>query len=502
MKIFKILSIMILFSFGLFFTSCEKDDMVDGLDSSKTEVSFDINHVMGLKSDAFDIECTGGEAVTAEIMIDGFNEPFTPSLLDVNNEVMTQVIKLNSGSYTVTSFKLLDVDGNVVQATPTEGSEYEIYVSETVPFELVVPEFDKVEKEVDVLCFNESEYTNFGFNWFNVGQVEVNEIFFFGDLCYDPLVYEGSLYDDLFNLEDYPFDIPALFEIRTFVDNDGEWESLKTFSNVVDNQYVEGPVSAEWFTHSNGVVDFKFELWVLVYTGQGLFEYVKFDEFEFDSENPLTAETNNVVDFVIGDCFYEGTPPQFNYPVPPVIEPTPGPIVEEGTLCKEKLAQARWRNFRTNNNGWDMAVGAPVHDDNTVFSELDWTSGYLLDGTPMPVTLEYDGNDLTITVDIDGTIKTATHTVGSLTDGDLMEIMVRGSVNQTVQLDKPELNNVLLTGVDTPQTGSTAFWTVLAFDFGEPWTLTGNLIIQGEATSQEGAKVDISIGSEVPCEEQ
>ncbi|MFW6243446.1 MAG: hypothetical protein ACOC2W_04735, partial [bacterium] len=112
MKNLKFLSIMILFSFGLFFTSCEKD-MVDRPDSSKTEVSFGINEPMDLKSDAFDIECTGGEAVTAEIMIDGFDEPFTPSLLDIGDEVMTQVIKLNSGSYTVTSFKLLDVDGNV-----------------------------------------------------------------------------------------------------------------------------------------------------------------------------------------------------------------------------------------------------------------------------------------------------------------------------------------------------------------------------------------------------
>ncbi|MFW6225874.1 MAG: hypothetical protein ACOC3V_02845, partial [bacterium] len=222
MKIFKILSIMLFFTVGLFFTSCEKD-IVDGPDSSKTEVSFDINHVMDLKSDAFDIECTGGEAVTAEIMIDGFDEPFTPSLLDVDGETMTQVIKLNSGSYTVTSFKLLDDDGNIVKATPSYGSDCDIYVSETVPFELVVPEFDKVERSVEVLCFNEAEYGNFGFNWFNIGQVEVNEIFFFGDLCYNPADYEGSLYDELFELEDYPFDIPALFEIRTFIDNDGVW---------------------------------------------------------------------------------------------------------------------------------------------------------------------------------------------------------------------------------------------------------------------------------------
>ena len=496
MKNLKILSLLLIIFSGVFFVSCEKDVGVEL--QIKSDVVFGANNIqMSLKSNEFDVQCTGEDAVVAEIIIDGFTEPFTPSVFDNNGELLTQAIKLNSGVYTVTSFKLLDTQGNVVMATPADGSEYGIYVSETVPFELVVPEFDKVEVTVDVLCFNEADYTSFGFNWFNIGQVEVNQLLFFGDLCYDPANYEGSLYDNVFDLSSYPFDIIALFEIRTFVDNNGQWESLKTFSNVGNPN---APLAAEWFTHSSGVVDFKFELWVYVQTDVNTWDYILFDTWEFDSNNPLTADSNNIVDFVIGDCVYGGTPPQFQYEPNVLPEPVQGPIVMDGNEpCKEKLAQARWRNFKTNNNGWDMAVGSELTGDPSTFTDLDWTSGYLLNGTEMPVTLSYDGTDLTITVDIDGTVKTITHTIGTMTDADIMEIMVRGSANQTVQLINPTLNGDLLSGVDTPQTGSTAYWTVTGVDYTQPWDLTGNLVITGESTSQEGAKVDVTIGKVVPC---
>ena len=299
---------MLVSIFALFTTSCEKDFVdVDELKINEVEVQFNaLNQFNDLKSDAFDIECSGEEVVSARIVIDG-NE-YNPLVMNVDGELLTQVIKLTSGTYEVTEFMLLDGAGNIVQATPAAGSDFAIYVSETVPFELVVPEFDKVERTVEVLCYTEAEYISFGFNWFNIGQVEVHQLLFFGDLCYFPDLYVGSLYDEVFDLSLYPIDIIALFEIRTFVEENGDWKPLKVFSNVSNPNE---PLVTEWYTHSNGVLDFKFELWVLVYTGMGEFDYVLFDEFLFDSENPLTADTHNVVDFVIGNCVY--TPAQFEY---------------------------------------------------------------------------------------------------------------------------------------------------------------------------------------------
>lgn len=313
MRNLKIMSAFVFLFTSLFFISCEKEPNELMQTNQKQDVVFGINHVLPdvLKSSEFDVECSDQEPVTAEIVIDGVT--YNPNVFELDGELLTQAIKLNSGNYTVESFMLLDSNGDVVMATPAEGSDFAVYVDQTVTFDIITSEFDKTEVSIDVLCFNEAEYTSFGFNWFNVGQVEVFEIPFFGDLCYDPTSYEGSLYDQVFNLEDYPFDIPAIFEIRSFVDVDGQWESLKTFGNVVNGVLTTGPVMAEYFTHSDGAVDFKFELWIYVYTGQGNWDYVQFDEWEFDSNNPLTAESNGVVDFVVGDCLYNGTPAQYTY---------------------------------------------------------------------------------------------------------------------------------------------------------------------------------------------
>ena len=378
-----IFSIFILLFSGLFLTSCENDDMGLQPKNEKTDVTFGINHVTDLlKSDAMDIECNGDEAVSAEIIIDGFNDPFTPSLID--GGTLTQAIKLNSGVYTVTSFKLLDAQGNVVKATPADGSDFAVYVSETVPFQLEVPEFDKVERNIEVLCFNEADYTSFGFNWFNIGQVEVNQLLFFGDLCYFPELYVGSLYDQTFTLSSYPFDIIALFEIRTFVDNNGQWESLKVFSNV-DNP--NAPLAAEWFTHSSGVVDFKFELWVMVYTGMNQFDWVLFDEFLFDSENPLVAETNNVVDFVIGNCVY--TPAQFEYdPFEPIefVQSCPVDVISDNILTlfpEQENAITAWPTLFDANNQLSVITGSVNGVDTDVWVE------YIFEGAGWVNTFGY-----------------------------------------------------------------------------------------------------------------
>ena len=297
MKIFKFLSIILLFTVGLFFTSCEKEWSSDD-QKTETEVSFGITNPLQLKSDGADIECTGLEPTSALIVIDGVE--YNPVVFYLNGNLYTEVIKLASGEHTVESFTLLN-GTEIISATPAEDSDYAIYVNQTVPFDFTTTVFDKTEVGVEVLCFTPAQFTNFGFNWFNIGQIEVFEIPFFGDICHDGVF--GQFYSQYFDIEDYPFDVPALFEITVIANGD----QLKTFSNV---PFVNEPVRVEWFTHSNMLVEF--QLLLSVYDVEtGLLELV--DTIEFDSENPLVPLTNNVVDFVIGDCWYGGTAPQLQY---------------------------------------------------------------------------------------------------------------------------------------------------------------------------------------------
>ena len=329
MKKIKILSILMLFFVGLFFVGCEKD--FEDKSDKKVDVEFGIVDAMQLKSDGFDIECEYENAVKAEIVIDGTT--YTPNLIvHANGNLYTEVLKLESGLHTVTSFKLLDIDDNIVSATPLQGSEYAIYVKSPVEFTFTTEEFDKTQVEVEVLCFNIAEYENFGFNWFNIGQVEIFEIPFFGDLCIDPTVnYTGSGYDTHFEpLEfNYPIDVPAIFEVRTFVSWDGglTWNDLKVFSNLDENgEYIpNSPVFAEYFTHSSGLVHFQFELhvWDLIEDGNGgTWDYIHYYTWEFDSENPPEMDSFGVMDFVVGYCVH-GSPPDFTFPPSNGEEPEP-----------------------------------------------------------------------------------------------------------------------------------------------------------------------------------
>ncbi len=325
MKNFKILSVLVLFFVGLFFVGCEKDwnEKPATQGDTKVEVEFGIINPFELKTgdvDGFDIECDQTIATHAQIVING--QTYTPELIIIGDKMYTEVIKFEKGVYEVESFMLINGD-DIISATPAEGSEFAIYVDKPVPFEFETLAFDKTEVSVEVLCYNEAQYENFGFNWLNIGQVEVHEIPFFGDLCIDPDVnYTGSGYDYHFDPlhDNYPIDAPAIFEIRTFVDwgNGDGWEDLKVFSNLDENgEFIpNSPVIAEYFTHSSGVIDFRFELWgwdLIEDDNGGIWDYIHFDTWEFDSENPPETNEFGVIDFYIGYCVY-GSNPETTYP--------------------------------------------------------------------------------------------------------------------------------------------------------------------------------------------
>jgi len=296
--------------FAIFTVSCEKDDWSSDDQNFQAEVTFGITNPLEYqaKSDDFDIECIDELPEYARITID--DETYMPELIwHDDGNLYTQVLKLASGNHEVTSFELLAADGEtIISATPAEGSEFAIYVEQTVPFTFETSVFDKTEVDVEVLCFNTAHFDDFGFNWFNIGQIEVSEIPFFGDICHQEEAF-GVPYLDVFDIEDYPIDVPALFEVRTSVKilPDGEWKDLKTFTNYTPpHTYSDKPVRVEWFTHSNLDLEFKFELYVYNFNG----ELVNVWDYTFNSDDPLVPETDGVVDFVIGGCWYDGTPPQ------------------------------------------------------------------------------------------------------------------------------------------------------------------------------------------------
>lgn len=324
MKALRILSILLLAGF-LF--SCEKD-VKDEVKMG--EVSFGIEQIDPmLKTGGYDWPiCSDKEPVSALIKINGVS--YNPLVFYLNDKLYTQAIKLPVGTYDLDEFYLLDRmwDGNtppegILSATPTKTSAYKDYVDKPVKIEnfIVVEPFQKLEYKIEVLCYEPGFHEQFGFFWFNITEIVVREICFFGDLCLkDVASYQGSAYGDVLNLDNYPFDLPAIFQIHAFKKVDGNWVQYDTFSNVyfdaVDGKWkLTGEnlkVCAKYPDRPDRTDDFKFVLKVLVKVGN-TFQFVEFyDGWEFTNTNPLVAIESNqkVVTFVIGEC-NAGT---FTYP--------------------------------------------------------------------------------------------------------------------------------------------------------------------------------------------
>jgi hypothetical protein len=328
MKLFRILSLLLVA--GLMF-SCEKEIE----DSVKTQdVGFGIKDVNPLLKSGWDWVCSDDLAVSALIKID--DKWYNPYVFYLNGNLYTQSVKLPvKNGYQLKEFLLLNVkltqaeiDGysllparaKILKAAPLAGSEYGYYVQNplVVPFD--VEEFTKTEKDVEVLCYQPGDHEMFGFKWFNIEELVVREICFFGDLCLkNTFDYQNTDYGTVFNLANYPFDLPAIFKISAYKNN--EATSYATFTNIHlinGNLTFTGPVCAKFPdpVKANQSIPIKFVMEVLVKVGNQQ-QYVTYKTWEFDSKNPIVpiAATNQkVVDFVIGNCYSPENPPMHIFP--------------------------------------------------------------------------------------------------------------------------------------------------------------------------------------------
>jgi len=322
MKILKYLSLILIA--GMMF-SCEKEMETQVV---KQDVIFGINEVPNLKSDAFDIDClTDGngnllEPKIAEIVInDGIADvTYYSEVFFLGGKLYTKAIQLDvpdkdSKGYTLKSFFLYtDMpasqggNGIAIMATPAKGSDFEQFVTEGVEIDFTVNAFDKTEVDVDVLCFSEVDYEGFGFNWFEIHQVVVREVAFFGDLCIkDPADYKSTdednptIYQQVFgdDLNGYVFDLPALFEIK--LSYGGASHTFQNWDLTADPEFI-APLKVKYPDYLNKTDEFTFELWVYVRVGDDIEPKLIKTWNITDDEIIENTTPNGVVEFVIGGC--------------------------------------------------------------------------------------------------------------------------------------------------------------------------------------------------------
>lgn len=324
--------LLLITTVAVLFTACNKDeqkDVVAAQGQAETSIEFKIEQTgFDFKNEVPQCSDLSMDYVKFAVLDSTGAETTYKSLIyTVNDELLTQVIKLSAADYTLTSFLVYNDAGTpedesddvIVRAAPEPNSEYWDLMVNKLDLAFTVDAFFKKQIEIDVLCYEELFYQEFGFTWFNFNDVRIERQCFFGDICTGKLDdYIGSDYE--LQPEGLQMDMPAIFELKVYK-NDGEDgpELLRTFSNY-SYLGVGQCLEVYWPNRLDEVEEFIFELWVLLPSGD-TFEYRLINTWTFLDENGPEAGDDGVVEFVIGSCQYEDSdyifPFWMNLPVEP-----------------------------------------------------------------------------------------------------------------------------------------------------------------------------------------
>jgi hypothetical protein len=313
----KKLLVLVLVSVLVF--GCKKDEDQKP-EVTQQEISFGailVDPGVGMKDFECKLDGSGNllEPDYAEVDIfDGTSTTtYYPLVFRIDGVLYTQNIKLdippNGSSHTfqVVKFLLWDdnntpadnTDDQVVMGTPLTGSDYAVYVANSLSFDFTVTAFMKVEVEIDVLCYQDHLYDEFGFAWFQIDEIVIREQCFFGDICVKhPSDYANSNYSQ--QPGGVALDMPAI--VNLVVKRNGVEVEKSPFTNNIGPNYGAGaPLCIEYPDHLNEVDTYTCELWILVKWGD-TFVFKHFHTWTWTDANLIPNGGDGIVEFVLGEC--------------------------------------------------------------------------------------------------------------------------------------------------------------------------------------------------------
>lgn len=305
---------------AIMFTACEKDNKTDVVQpETQNEASIEFN----IEQTGFDFKSLVPECSDLDFdyvkfkMMDstGLETEYMTGIYLIDGEHLTQVLKLNPGTYHVTSFLVYndndtpeEGDDIIVRAAPEIDSEYWDLMEFKLNLEFTVEAFIKKQIEIDVLCFEDLFFEEFGFTWFLFHDVRIERLCFFGDICTGKLqdFMDTELMDSPYadQPEGVQMDMPAIFQVKVYKNNPEAPELLRTFSN--EEWLGVGQCLEVYWPNRLDVEgeEFTFELWVMLPSGPIFETRLIYTWDVVDGIGPDTGE-DGVVDFVMGSCQYE-----------------------------------------------------------------------------------------------------------------------------------------------------------------------------------------------------
>ncbi|MCB2208392.1 MAG: hypothetical protein KQH67_08840 [Bacteroidetes bacterium] len=366
-------------------TGCKKNETPQA-DQATGEVEFNITNIMDEGSRVeipnipdCDLEAVADYAVVA--ITDGTDpipgSPFTMAISDIG-DLMTDVLKLAPGTYYVTSFEVFTSDDVKIWAAPLEGSFYADFMNIPLNVEFTVVAYQKAGVEVEVLCYDETVADEFGFTWFDIDKVVLKDVCLFGDICL-------TQFPGVDNWTDYgysgEFDMPALFQVELYKNG----TLLATYSNfeVVNDVIVPNdPLEALCIQYPDALEvdgeEFDLVLSVLQPDGNGGFALHEWYTFEWTDDAQQDGNLNfgddNVIDFYIGDCFNDATPPDYAWP-------------ESCPPCFTQGYEINTDGWYDQNNGWyGIVTQTASGTDGITSSEGSWHAIFEEDTDSAPYT--------------------------------------------------------------------------------------------------------------------
>jgi len=354
------------------------------------EVQFNVTSILNSTDRELEIPIcnTNLNADYAEFVIDGTT--YFAGVYYIGDSLYTKALMMAPGGpYFVTEFYLWDDQGTdlnylgipgdlgnptvtarsddlLYKAAPMPGSDYYEFADNKLDREFWVTKFLKTKIYIDVLCYVPHTYQYFGFFWFNITEITIREMCFFGDICLKSLSdYDGSWYENQENR--LQIDMPAIFMIKVYHQREGHAE---VYVGSFNNEYFDPPTNLlpwwgegaplcfKYADYDADIDHYWFELWIYVADGDDPsgFGYVHFETWEFDDEVPADlVGTDGVVDFVLGECMHD--PGDDVEVLTPYMNLPETATLAHGTSSTGAYFGVTFSAFTPNSSGYDIAIG-------------------------------------------------------------------------------------------------------------------------------------------------
>ena len=195
-----LLSYFLIAMFSLFIFSCNDDDDPSVIQQGEVEFGFNLKDITNSKSAKADV------AEPAALIVSIKNTSGTMAydteeieLFNMNGYFISKPLSLLVDSYTLEKFLVVDADGNVIYASPLEGSDLAYLVNDPLPIEFNVSKDETVKLVPEVLSTETLTPEDFGYTTFSFDIVETFD-FLLSVFVYDETAENFELTDAMLSV--------------------------------------------------------------------------------------------------------------------------------------------------------------------------------------------------------------------------------------------------------------------------------------------------------------